>query len=247
MIKYWIPKLLLLDFNQTKVKMNYNLVRPVLAAFFLIIFIISSCDKQDNGTGIGLFSRNNDLGVSYIDTFKVDSRPRHEEAIRSNGFSDVMLGSLFDPFFGKTKISFYTQYLINGAGITFSDSAICDSVVFYLKLGVSTGDQYYGPENKEMTFNVHQISSDETFSIDSNYYSNSTLEILNESLLDPSFNSTFTPNFNDTVQIGLDTSDLFAGVLKFNLDPSFGQGIIDLSGTEVLSSNDEFLKVYKGL
>ena len=227
--------------------MKYNEARPILAALFLIILIFSSCDKQDNGTGIGLFSRNNDLGITYIDTFTVDSRPVIENSIRTNGFSDALLGSYFDPFFGNTKISFYTQFLINGAGISFADQTICDSIVFYAKLGVSSGDQFYGPENKEMTFNVHQISSDANFSIDSIYFANSTLEIFNESLLDPSFNNTFTPNFDDTVQIGLDTANKFIGVLQLKLNQSFGQEIIDLGGTEVLSSLEEFLKVYKGL
>lgn len=227
--------------------MKYNAARPILAALFLIILIISSCDKQDNGTGIGLFSRNNDLDVSYIDTFTVNSRPLIESAIRSSGFSDVLLGSYFDPFFGNTKISFYTQFLINGTGISIADETICDSIVFYAKLGVSTGDQYYGPENKEMTFNIHQISSDAEFSNDSNYFTNSTLEIYNESILESSFNNTFIPNFEDTIQIGNDTTNKFVGVLELKLDPSFGQEIIDLSGTEVLSSLEEFLKVYKGL
>jgi hypothetical protein len=227
--------------------MKYNAVRPISAALFLIIVIFSSCDKQDNGTGIGLFARNNELGISFIDSFTVNSRPRFENTIRTNGFSDVLLGSYFDPFFGNTKISFYTQFLINGSGIQFRDGSICDSIVFYAKLGVSTGDQFYGSENEEMTFNVHQISSDADFSIDSNYFTYSSLEIINESLLDPTFNNTFTPNFVDTVQVGADTTDKFLGVLKLNLDPLFGQEIIDLSGTEVLLSNDEFQKVYKGL
>lgn len=227
--------------------MKYNVARPIMAALFLIISIFSSCNKQDNGTGIGLFSRNNDLDVSYLDTFSVNSRPVLEDAIRTNGFSDVLLGSYFDPFFGNTKISFYTQYLINGTGIVFADGSICDSVVFYAKLGVSSGDQFYGPDNKAMTFNVHQISSDENFSNDSTYYSKSSLEIINESLLDPSFNNYILPNFDDTVQVGSDTADKYIGVLKLLLDPSFGQGIVDLSGTEVLSSNEEFQKVYKGM
>lgn len=224
--------------------MKYNAVRPILAVLFLIVVIFGSCDKQDNGTGIGLFAGNNDLGVSYIDSFTVDSRPVIEGSVRTSGFSDALLGSYFDPFFGNTKISFYTQFLINGTGITFADQTICDSIVFYAKLGVSSGDQYYGPENKEMTFNVHQISSDQEFSNDSTYYSYSTLEIINESLLDPSFNNTFTPNFDDSVQVDLDT---IPGVLALKLDPAFGQEIIDFSGTDVLSSLEEFLKVYKGL
>ncbi len=247
MIKYWNLQQLFPDFNQTKLKMKYNVVRPVLAALFLIIVMFISCNKQDNGTGIGLYAGNNDLGISYVDTFMVNSRPLSENNVRTDGFSDVLLGSIDDPFFGNTKISFYTQFLINGTGIAFADLSICDSVVFYAKLGVSSGDLFYGPENKEMTFNVHQISNDATFSNDSNYFSNSSLEIINESLLDPTFNNLILPNFDDTVQVGRDTADLFIGVLKFNLDPAFGQEIIDFSGTEVLSSNEEFLKVYKGL
>ena len=227
--------------------MKYNEVRPFLAVLFLIIVIFSSCDKQNNGTGIGLFARNNDLGISYIDSFTVNSKPVAENNVRTSGFSEALLGSYFDPFFGNTKISFYTQFLIFGTGIDFKDQIVCDSIVFYAKLGVSSGDEYYGPENKEMTFNVHRISSDADFSIDSNYFTFSSLEIFNESLLDPIFNNTFTPNFNDTVQIGLDTVNKFVGVLQLKLDPSFGQEIIDLNGTDVLSSNEEFQKVYKGL
>lgn len=227
--------------------MKYILVRPVLAALFLITIAFGSCDKQDNGVGIGLFSRDNDLGIAYIDTFLVTSVSVNEDAIQSSGFTDVLLGSYHDPFFGNTKVSFYTQFLIQENGISFSDSAICDSVVFYAKLGVSNGDQFYGPENKEMTFNVHRINNDAIFTKDSIYYTNSSIDIFNESLLNPSFNNTFTPNFTDTIQIGLDTLAQFPGVLKLKIDSSFGQGIIDLSGTEVLSSNEEFLKVYKGL
>jgi len=225
--------------------MKYNEVRPFLAALFLIIVIFSSCDKeQNNGTGIGLFAGNNNLGVNYIDTFTVSSRPVIESNVRTSGFSDVLLGSYFDPFFGNTKISFYTQFLIFGSGIDFKDQTICDSIVFYAKLGVSSGDEYYGPENKEMTFNVHRISSDADFSIDSNYFTYSSLEIFNESLLDPTFNNTFTPGFSDSVVVGSDTIE---GVLKLILDQSFGQEIINLNGTDVLSSNEEFQKVYKGL
>jgi len=227
--------------------MKNNLVRPVLAALFLITIVIGSCDKQDNGVGIGLFSRDNDLGVEFIDTFNVISSIKPESLVRSNGFSDVLLGSINDPFFGNTKISFYTQFLINGSGISFSDSAICDSIIFYAQLGVSNGDQFYGSENKEMTFNLYRINNDAVFTIDSLYTTNSSLEIFNESLLEPTFNNTFIPNFIDTIQIGLDTLNQFIGVFKLKLDPSFGQEIIDLSGTEVLSNNAEFLKVYKGL
>jgi hypothetical protein len=226
--------------------MKYFLVRPVLAALFLLA--ISSCnEKQDNGVGIGLFADENDLGVTYIDTFNVISKIRLENSIKSGGFTDALLGSYNDPFFGDTKISFYTQFLINRNGITFSDSAVCDSVVFYAKLGTADDIEFYGPENKEMTFNLHRINNDAEFTIDSIYYTNSSVEIYNESLLDPSFDNTFTANFLDTVQIGLDSSNQFPGVFQLHLDPSFGQEIIDFAGTEVLLNNEEFLKVYKGL
>jgi hypothetical protein len=227
--------------------MKYYLVRPVLAALFLLIIVISSCDKQDNGVGIGLFAGENDLLVNIVDTFKINSKIQLENTVRTTGFSDAVLGSYNDPFFGNTKISFYTQFLINSNGIIFSDSAICDSVIFYAKLGVPDNILYYGPENKEMTFNLYRINNDAIFTIDSVYNANSTVETYNASLLDPDFDNTFTANFEDTIQIGLDTTNLIPGVFKLKLSPSFGQEIIGFSGTEVLLNNEEFLKVYKGL
>jgi hypothetical protein len=245
MIKLWSQQQLTPDIIQINVNMKYFLVRPVLAALFLLA--ISSCnEKQDNGVGIGLFAGENDLGVSYVDTFNIISRIKYENSVKSSGFTDALLGSYHDPFFGDTKVSFYTQFLINRNGITFSDSAVCDSVVFYAKLGIPDDIEFYGPENKEMTFNLHRINNDANYTIDSIYYTHSSIEIYNESLLDPSFNNTFTANFLDTIQIGLD-SNLVAGVFQLKLDPLFGQEIIDLAGTEVLLNNEEFLKVYKGL
>jgi hypothetical protein len=227
--------------------MKYYFVRPVLAALFLITIAISSCEKQDNGVGIGLFAGDNDLAVTYVDTFNIISKIQFENSIKSSGFGDALLGAYHDPFFGDTKISFYTQFLINRNGIAFSDSAICDSVIFYAKLGNADDIFFYGSENKEMTFNLHRINNDANYTIDSIYYSRSSIEIYNESLLDPGFDNTFTANFIDTVQIGLDSTNLFPGVLQLKLSPSFGQDIIGFTGTEVLLNNEEFLKVYKGL
>jgi len=227
--------------------MKNNLVRPLMAALFLISIALGSCKKQDNGVGVGLFGRDNNLEIEYVDTFNVVSTPIFDNIVQSSGYTDVLLGSINDPFFGKTKTSFYTQFLISGNGETFSDSAVCDSIVFYAKLGVSNGSTFYGPENKEMTFNVYRINSDASFHQDSVYYTNSSVEIINESVLDPSFENTFKANFDDTIQVGLDTLDQYIGVMKLKLNPQFGQDIINLSGTEVLSNNEEFTKIYKGL
>ena len=65
-------------------------------------------------------------------------------------------------------------------------------------------------------------------------------------MLAPGFNNFFQVDFEDSVQIGLDTANIFVGVLKFNLDPQFGQGILE-AGPDVLTDNETFLAAYKGL
>lgn len=227
--------------------MTTNKVRPLSAALLFLLLALFSCKKQDNGTGIGLFSRNTNLDVAYLDTFQVNTVPFRVANIRSSGYQDVMLGAYKDPYFGNTKINLYTQFSVGSNGKTFEDQAVCDSIVFYAKLGNSRGESFYGGNNNEMTFNVFRVQEDAIFTTDSLYYSDSSLPIYSQSLLDPEFNNTFASNFVDSVQIGLDTLNKYPGVFKLKLDPAFGQEMIDLNGTEVLSNISEFLKVFKGL
>ena len=224
-------------------------MRPGLAAIFLIALYFSSCNKQEQSVGIGLYSNDNIIGAHFVDTFKINALSKIEDSVRSSNLGVVNLGFYNDPFFGKTKAGFYTQFEIGGSGVTFGDTLNCDSIVLYLKLG-SDDLSYYGPDNKPLRINVQQISKSAEFEKDSTFYSKSSLPLNRESLLDPNFNNLIQPNFFDTVYLSRDTAFSaleIPGVIAIKLKKEFGQQILDLNGSSTLSSNEDFLKEYKGL
>lgn len=224
-------------------------MRPSLAAIFIIALYISSCGKQDQSVGIGLYSNDNNLGAHFVDTFTVNAVSKVEDSVPSSNLGIVNLGFYTDPFFGKTEAGFYTQFEIGGSGVDFGDTLTCDSIVLFLKLG--SGDlSYYGPENKPLKINVQQISRSADFTKDSLFYSSSSLPLNRESLVDPSFDNLIQPNFFDTVYLSRDSSFSslqIPGVIAIKLKREFGQQLLDLNGSSTLSSNANFLEEYKGL
>lgn len=223
--------------------------RPKLAAIFLVVLYLTSCNKQEHGVGVGLFSGDNALGAHFVDTFQVKSYSKVLDSVFSAYSGTVDLGFYNDPFFGKTDVSFYTQFEIGNAGVDFGDTLNCDSIVLYLKLGSNDLD-YYGKDNSPMRIDVHQISKGASFNVDSSYYSTSSLPLNRESLLDPDFNNLIQPNFFDTVYLSRDSNFTvlqIEGVLALKLDKAFGQRILDQNNTSIMESGENFLEEYQGL
>jgi hypothetical protein len=220
--------------------------RPFLAAFFLLL-VFASCTKQDNGTGIGLFRRDNNLSVNFSDTFQLNVASIRQDEIQTSGFEDLIIGSLNDPYFGNVQYDAYMQFSVKNSGVFFPDSAVFDSIVLYMKLGNNRGELFYGYNPLEFTFEVQKIIPGAVFENGTSYFNTSTMPTFSESLLDVDFNATFIPDFNDTVQVGLDTNNRYPGVLSLKLDDAFGEEIMGYSGTEILSTSSEFVKFFKGV
>jgi hypothetical protein len=184
-----------------------------------------------------------------VDTFTILSSSAIEDSVSSSNLGILNLGFYKDPFFGNTRAGFYTQFEIGSSGVDFGDTLSCDSIVLYLKLG--SGDlSYYGPDNKPLRINVHLISKNAEFTKEDDFYTSSVLPKNRNSLLDPTFNNLIQPDFLDTVYLSRDTnfaSLQIPGVIPLRLKKEFGQQILDLNGTSVLSSNENFLQEYKGL
>ncbi len=219
-----------------------------MAAIFLIALYLGSCNKQEHGVGVGLFNEDNSLAVHLIDTFQLLTYSKVEDSAISSGLGIVNLGFYNDPFFGKTSAGFYTQFEIATSGVDFGDTLNCDSIVLFLKLGAGELD-FYGPENKPLRVDVHLISQSADFNKDSVYYTSSSFPINRESLIDPDFNNLVQPSFTDTVFYSRDSSfqSYGLGVLPIRLKKSFGQKLLDLNGTGVMESNENFLEEFKGI
>jgi len=223
-------------------------MRPHLAAIFLILLYTSSCKKEEIGTGIGLYTSNNNIGAHFVDTFLVNSYSVIEDSVSSSNIGTVNLGFYKDPFFGNTRAGFYTQFEIGSSGVDFGDTLNCDSIVLYLKLG-SGNLSYYGPDNKPLKINVQLINKDADFTKDSKMYTSSSLPVNRQSLIDPTFDNLIQPNFFDTVYLSRtsNTALQIPGVIPIRLRKEFGQQILDFNGTEVTESGANFLEQYKGL
>jgi len=219
-------------------------LRKVGANFFLILSgcvaaLLSSCN---NASVIGLNVQPNNirLNVNFIDTTTLITKTvltgpiETDQLVTQSITSDALIGTYWDPVFGKTSASFYTQLRVNAYNPSFGTNPIVDSVILYL---VYYDSSYYGqtpfvPQN----INVSVITG--SFANATPYYSNDSLSVGAD--LANSFS--FIPNPFDSVTINGAVS---APQLIIHLAPSFGQEI--LNNPDNLTDSATFQNFLQGL
>jgi len=225
------------QFSQTKMTTHIFLKekRLTMAAIFLFVGIItiSSCKKVESDLGVDVLPSTDQLGLE-VDTLQMNTYTTLEDSLRSDEFSNNMLGSYADETFGKTKASFYTQVRLSTIP-TFTDLAntVVDSVVLSLKITGHYGDQ------SNQTFEVYRLT--ENIYRDSSYYMHTTktYDALNN-LVDPLF-ATFTPSATNKPVIDGETLD---PQIRIRLKNSFGDTILHSNS---LTSETVFGDYFKGL
>ena len=234
MMKLWNRKLLWQ--NNFKSFHNADLRAAMPAIFFIILlFLVSSCKKDKDIIGLEVQPAGDQLNVLFIDTSTLITSTVKEDFVRSDENISNLLGSYVDPVFGYASSSVYTQFRLITNDVNFGNPSklVVDSIVVSLKY-----KGYYGnldPQN----FRIYELT--ESIYKDSIYYSNDSIAYdLNAvgSLLN------HTPNVFDSVNVG-GTNE--APQLRIPLNNTFGQKIINESGSPNLANNDNFLSFFKGL
>ncbi len=201
----------------------------LLSAIFFLAFSIQSCKKDGNLTPG--FEENN-ANVRFNDTSSIVLSTIDEDSVLSNKTNKALIGTFTDSVFGTSVASYFTQIDMVGASLDFGNLSdlVLDSVVFVLKY-----DDYYGTED-EQSFTVFEVTED--FDEEGAYYSKDTLSV------DPTpiGSKTFKPNL-DSVQVGLNQE---TPQLRIKLEQSFGQRLLDQSGTATFADNDAFKDFMKG-
>ncbi len=202
--------------------------------YFLLVFILAAifgCNNDPSKIGIDL--QNDKVKIVFSDTATIRAFSIREDSIRTDETTVSLLGSLFDPVFGKTTASIYTQIRLSTTSVSFGTSPVLDSIVLALEY---TG-AYYGDTTTQQTFRVFEIS--DSLMRDSSYYSNQTKPIIQPEI--GSF--TMAPRPSDSVYI--DTVK-YKAQLRIPLNEDFGNKILNAS-TDELATGDDFLRFMKGI
>jgi len=205
---------------------------PSCAAILLLLTLIS-CQKNEE-IGFEVQPPEDKIIVGFNDQGGIVAYTVREDSVRTDETLLNLLGSYFDPIFGTSAAGYYVQFRLSNSNVAFGTNAVVDSIV--LALAYSGG--YYGDITTVQSADVFEV--EETFLIDSSYYSFDRLNCSSTDL----YTNSFLPKPNDSVHIG---TNVYAPHLRLRLDNSLAQKFITASGTSDLANDPNFLLFFKGL
>lgn len=201
----------------------------------LLALAVFACKDEDNELGLDIQPPNDKLNVLITDTTTVVAYSQLVDSVRSDETSVSLFGSTYDPVFGRSTASFYSQFRLSKTSHSFGDNPVVDSLVLTLVY-----DGQYGDSTAELTMKVYEM--DEKIYSDSNYYSNQAINI-KPTLLAQKY---FVPNFKDSVAV---MGDTIIPHLRVNLGQLSTELIDKLlsAPSDTMETNDSFQNYFYGL
>jgi len=200
------------------------------AVYLIIGTAIFACNDP-NVVGINLpdsakFTINNESIENFVlTTVLVDS-------LRSDESLNLLLGQITnDPIFGENTGAFCQQMLLPSNNIEEISNIVIDSVFI-----TYTYSDYYGDlnENDDLEISVYELEK--------SIYKDSTYQFFYTPNVGPTYNST-----NLAVnKFIIEGDSISSSVLKIQLSNSFGEQIINASGTDDMIDDVAFLEFFKG-
>ena len=194
--------------------------------FISILVTIFGCNHPDviglELPGAARFTISND-SIQQFETSTIS-----EDSLRSDESLHLLLGQINDPIFGLNQGGFITQMLLPSNNISEISNVIVDSV----KITYSYS-QFYGDLNESGDLNIMVYELEEDIYKDSVYYSNFISQ-----------NSTENISTGHKIYDG-DSSQ--SSYIDINIKNSFGEYLLDQTGTNYMVDNESFLDFFKGL
>lgn len=218
---------------------RYIPVYPVLLFIPLLLSLLTSC-KKDSGLGSDVLPPAYLLSAYVTDTTTVVSSIKLKDSILTNSVALYQIGNYFDPVFGMTKASLYTQVLLPGNGIdyTFGSGTIkLDSVVLDLPF---SSPALYGYASAQ-TFIVDTLDSNLVTT--HSYYSDTAISHSSKHI----GYETITPDPYDwdSIDYGGEKASL-PPALRIKLDTNFGKYIMN-ANSSYFQTSVAFSGLLKGL
>lgn len=201
----------------------------------ILVMIVAACNKKPEQIGANLQPDQDRIQVLHTDTIAINAYSVLEDSIRTDEPAQILLGSMFDPAFGKTVASFYTQLRLSSNAPDFGTNPVLDSLV--LQLAYSG---YYGDTTAMQTIRVQELVHD--IYLDSNYFSNQHI------VRDPFdyANKQFYPRPKSPFPLNGDTLQAMIRVRLSDQSPDLGNKILN-APAEFLVSSDMFAEYMKGI
>ena len=205
--------------------------KSFLLLLFIGLFSFSSC-KDENEVGVDLLPPGDQLGTEFSDTTTLVSRTIREDSIQTDELSLQLLGSDYDPVYGRVTSSIFTQVVLAGTP-SFGINPVADSLVLVMPF-----NGHYGDTTTTQTVEVFRLSED--LYTDSTYYSDRAFAY------DPTAlgSISFQPRPKTGIVVGGDTIN---AQLRIRLDQSLADSLILLGGSSTFSSNANWVSYFKGL
>lgn len=99
---------------------------------------LSSCES-DSDPNSGIIPTTDSLQLRFTDTTTLVTFIERDDTLRSDATERVLLGSMYDPIFGKTRSSFYSTFTISQSHYPESGTTI-DSVILTMRADGGYGD-----------------------------------------------------------------------------------------------------------
>lgn len=196
---------------------------------------ISSCKKVPEHIGDSLQPNSSYINVAFIGDTNIIAKVEHVDSLNTKSINYSLLGDIYDPIFGNSNLSFYTQIGLTStsADINWGENAAVDSIVLQL---VYSG--YYGDTLTPQTVRIFEVT--EAMDDSTSYYSNTILNYSNEEYA----NYQFLPH--PKTYSNIEDDSLNTAVLRIPVDNSLGEHFIHDENAN-FSSDEEFMKYFKGL
>lgn len=182
---------------------------------------------------MGLLDPNDLLALGYTDTIQITAYSIPEDSVDTYKMPYALIGSMYDPIFGVTTATFYSQIRLSKSSTRFGTAPVFDSAYLYLPYLGSYGDTI-----SNMTFTVYQLTES---MLDSSYYSNATLPYDEAK---PLGQITFQPKPNDSAYYD---GEKQGTILRIPITNNFGDAIFSITDTTYLNDNTKFVEKFYGI
>lgn len=198
-------------------KLRTQLLFGALCALFLF-----SC-KDTILTEDKLLNADDNLNVVFRDDLKITAYTEADTPLLGRNLSVQMLGSMGDPIFGKTYASFYTNFRLPTNNVDLGTGLTIDSVVLFFPI-----KGRYGKFSQPAEWIVYELN--EGLDATQNYLNNRSFMVKLPEL----GRHYYTPTITDTA-------------VRIRLNNSFGQNLINQSGTDNMANTSAFQSFFKGI